>query len=516
MLPDIPYSDTPDSTDTNDSAGLAESFRSSVQSSYASRHDSASATITGVNSSYFNATVNRLQVIDNTVEEIKYEGLPATVEEKTDPNAEEDNFVKIFRKKEHYRNASNINSGYKWLLNMIGRNDDTANMLDLTKYLLYKCTDKSYGTNSVDFSIFSPDMIKEIGKGSIDADSPEAKLWSALKEAGYSDVSAASVLGNIYVESEVNPSLIDNKELSSNRDDEEPDINSPASFIGINRWSKNRKKKLIKFAESRGKEWSDIDIQIEYLLAEIAEEPGGADGYATNFAIKSGSLQAISRDAWLEEENVEEATSKFMLWYEIPDSKKDGGKEALRRAKAKEFMIKFKKSPNTSAGNNGSGSAEDIIAACEELTQHYLDMNAIYSVQGGELIYGNIEACYDSQYICCATYVSLALLRSGALTAEQINAYNYHYTGPGGIPDMLQAAGWTKVSASEMQPGDVINDYCEHVLVYAGNDTYWDQNSCVTYRGMASSAPTRGPITSYTARSGDLQVWRAPSNNTSS
>lgn len=95
----------------------------------------------------------------------------------------------------------------------------------------------------------------------------------------------------------------------------------------------------------------------------------------------------------------------------------------------------------------------------------------------------------------------MALYLSGMLTPEQINAYNYHWTGSGGIPSMLQAAGWYQVSPSEAQPGDVINDYTVHVLVYAGDGRFWDQNS-------ATGSSPLGTTVGYDLNR--CQIWRAP------
>lgn len=140
----------------------------------------------------------------------------------------------------------------------------------------------------------------------------------------------------------------------------------------------------------------------------------------------------------------------------------------------------------------------EILQVCQEVTNHYLGMNAQYSLSN--LIWGNIEGCWNHRYICCATYVSMVLYQSGALTADQINAYNYHWTGSGGVPDMLAAAGWYKVPQSEMQPGDVLNRTGYHVMIYAGDGKVWDQNTCT---GACYPGPFSQSMSGY-------DVWRAP------
>lgn len=70
---------------------------------------------------------------------------------------------------------------------------------------------------------------------------------------------------------------------------------------------------------------------------------------------------------------------------------------------------------------------------------------------------------------------------------------------------MLESAGWIQVPPSEAQPGDVVNHYTVHVMIYAGNGRVWDQTSCVV--SSSGSAPT-GTTIPYDISS--CQIWRAP------
>ena len=161
--------------------------------------------------------------------------------------------------------------------------------------------------------------------------------------------------------------------------------------------------------------------------------------------------------------------------------------------------------------NNGSTGADlktRILQACEAVTNEFLYRpGAEYSLgKDGELplISGDIDKCIkEAQGICCATYVSMVLRVAGALTAEQINAYNYHWTGDGGVPSMLEAAGWKKLDSSQAQPGDVINHFEVHVMIYAGDGNVWDQSSCV---GDRRGGPYPADISGY-------DVWRAPNSD---
>ena len=136
-----------------------------------------------------------------------------------------------------------------------------------------------------------------------------------------------------------------------------------------------------------------------------------------------------------------------------------------------------------------------------------IDRNARY----GAYTYNNIQKTYESDPgVVCASYVALVLYKSGLMTEDQINLYNYHYTVD--FPNMLAVAGWTVVDKSDLQPGDVLNKPGEgnngHAVIYVGDGLIYDQTSAVW--SSSGSAPTGKPksvngyLNGYTA-------WRAPS-----
>ena len=166
------------------------------------------------------------------------------------------------------------------------------------------------------------------------------------------------------------------------------------------------------------------------------------------------------------------------------------------------YDFKNKTSSNTSMGN------KNILEACAAVTKMMIDRGCVYPSDYDLLDRSGIDyQLNEAHYICCATYVSSVLYYSGLLSAEQINAYNYHYTGSGGVPDMLAAAGWKKLeNPSDMQPGDVLNDYGTHVMIYAGNGKVWDESTAVT--SISGRAPFGTPIGYSQMNSPNMQVWR--------
>ncbi len=143
---------------------------------------------------YYNKYINISDTVTNKVNTQEYTQGTPTIKEKTDPEAEEENFSTIFNKYEYRKNKSNIKDVSEWLFEIIETNESTANMADLVRYLLYKATGTSYGVKEYDFNIFYPGTLTEVGDGDyvvhIDKSSPDIVIndVETLKKAfaGYS------------------------------------------------------------------------------------------------------------------------------------------------------------------------------------------------------------------------------------------------------------------------------------------------------------------------------------------
>ena len=157
------YPSTPDHTDNVDTAGIAEAYRQEIEKKLKEKlYSNISTNITSLTSEYYYSTKGK-KSIRNTTESSKYVASPGKTEEKTDKDSDEPNFVTIYRKKEHQKNASNINSAPEWLFQILEKNDSTKDsMVDLTKYLLYKATGKDYGVKEFNFGIFDADKFNSV------------------------------------------------------------------------------------------------------------------------------------------------------------------------------------------------------------------------------------------------------------------------------------------------------------------------------------------------------------------
>lgn len=115
-------------------------------------HTTVSVSVTYVRGDYFSKKINRSQNTKTTQYCQNYIASTPQIREKVEKDANEVNFVTLLSSSEHRGARKNILSATQLLFQMLQQNDDTNNMVDLTKYLLYKVTGDDYGVTEYDFS----------------------------------------------------------------------------------------------------------------------------------------------------------------------------------------------------------------------------------------------------------------------------------------------------------------------------------------------------------------------------
>lgn len=140
-------------------------------------------------------TTNEQTSVNNS-----YERSTSDVREKidVDPNTG-DNFVKALRESGNAYRVLTNHGTLVWLCEILEENEDTAEMIDLTKALIQKAIDPNAEID-FDFSIFSPENFNN-ANGGIYGDTIQDKVWFSLKALGYSDEAVAGAMGNIDCES---------------------------------------------------------------------------------------------------------------------------------------------------------------------------------------------------------------------------------------------------------------------------------------------------------------------------
>ena len=79
------------------------------------------------------------------------------------------------------------------------------------------------------------------------------RIWNFLKSKGFSDTVVAGIMGNLKMESNLNPSA----------------VNRSSGAYGIAQWLGSRKTALSNFARSRGTSMNDLQTQLDFLWKEL-------------------------------------------------------------------------------------------------------------------------------------------------------------------------------------------------------------------------------------------------------
>ena len=284
-LETIDYPDSPDEITNSDPASIASNYAKRIRSKYSVRYRQASIlNIMSTSEIYyaFEGTVTN----ENTVTTSKYTSSPPVIKEKTDKYSNEDNFVNLFLR--NYEAKTNILSAPSWLFEILESSEKTVEMVDLTKYLLYKATNYSYRVTDYDFSTLNQENFVSIGGDygtSSGIEGVQGQIYNFFLSKGIPAPGVAAIMGNIQAESSFVPDATN------------------STHNGLCQWDKNdRFLRLVELANSKGTDWTDVQTQIEFIWQELEK----------NYSkVKEVLINAT------EEDDIEYATWYFGRYYEV-------------------------------------------------------------------------------------------------------------------------------------------------------------------------------------------------------
>lgn len=134
-------------------------------------------------------------------------------------------------------------------------------------------------------------------------ESIQYKVWTRMVGAGYSEYATAGAMGSIEVESGFNPSIIEK--------------GSGAGF-GLCQWTGGRRTQLEAYASARNASPSDVDLQIDFLLAELNKNTSDPN---VNYQLMNNKKQGYTVDQWLNATDITTAASAFCWTFERPSAK---------------------------------------------------------------------------------------------------------------------------------------------------------------------------------------------------
>lgn len=102
------------------------------------------------------------------------------------------------------------------------------------------------------------------GRGNYDVDNAPY-IWGWLTKQGFSNQAAAGIMGNLYAESKMNPRACQGGGFST-----DITVDGKTGY-GIAQWTfDTRQQGLLDYAKSKGKSSGELDVQLEYMMAEVS------------------------------------------------------------------------------------------------------------------------------------------------------------------------------------------------------------------------------------------------------
>ena len=179
----------------------------------------------------------------------------------------------------------------------------------------------------------------------------EQKIWNYLKAKGLNDYGAAGLMGNLYAESALIPTNLQNTyEKSLGYTDAAytaaVDNGSYSNFVrdsagyGLAQWTYwSRKQGLLEYAKAAGKSIGDLEMQLDFLMKELSGS--------------YGSLLALLKSA----ASVKAASDAVLTQFERPADQSDSAK-TRRASYGQTYYTKF---AGTSAGDSSKGKEETKV-----------------------------------------------------------------------------------------------------------------------------------------------------------
>ena len=298
------------------------------------------------------------------------------------------------------------------------------------------------------------------------------KTWNFLIGQGFSEIAVAGLMGNIHQESGgFNPAIVEN--------------GGSGEGIGLIQWSFGRRDQLENYAASLGKHWSDVDVQLDFLLMELT--PGGSQ-YA-NFQF----IPSSAYEQWKNASTAEEAARIFSEAFERPGTPMMENRVHWAYVYYEQYKGTFSPSEDV----NSEGSVQAFLEEAQKVADY---------VRENQFSYGNAlinPAIDDSEkLVSCDRYVGWVLYNMGFTDQPEKQGLTVHV-----LRDYCLDKGWEEInSVNELQAGDIVfseyrGDPYGHTFICAGpadRDGYWIRYDCGNEGRIRSQQPFTEPINGFT------------------
>ena len=314
----------------------------------------------------------------------------------------------------------------------------------------------------------------------------EEKIWNYLKAAGLSDCGVAGLMGNLYAESALSSTNLQNTyEKSLGFTDAEytaaVDDGNYSNFVkdqagyGLAQWTFwSRKQSLLNYAKQCGKSIGDLEMQLAFLVKELA-------GYA-------GVLSVLKTAT-----TVQAASDKVLVDFERPADQSQSAK-TRRASYGQKYYDKYAGGSTTAATTTTTGggkmTAKELVEKAIDIAKNYntVYMWGVFGAPVSESVIAGKTKQYPSWYTSAKQTSFRKLIGKGyfgfdcvclikAILWGWIGDSSKSYGGAkyasNGVPDIGADAMITKcyevsTKFSGMAPGEVV--WCKgHIGLYIGD-----------------------------------------------
>ena len=466
----------------------------------------------------------------------------SSLSRKDDINSKTDNFVTLFRESSTAR--SYILDAPDWLFEMLKSNDDTADMVDLTKYLLNKATDSDrFGDIDPDdlFKIFDTTNFTNMGSSSgrnvsikgckITRDEFISAVKNYRNDTDYQTYLAANA-ENFYDictagNNDINPCLVFAHAALETGWGTSSDCKNDNNFFGMGHGN----------TQASGKGYSSaaesIQDYCDWINNKISNPSSIVQDYATvdsKFSDASSIYAVYAAYAYLGDTHISDEpdfNNPNQSYYESHGSNwgtggriylpliygdnyakecghPNGSDETTTKERADYSVYTTNKRVSIAeeifgtsclirtAGSGDSSSilnvADSIHSYMEENSYSYCTLGAEDNSHEGEC---GLDATFEDSktnhhLTCCATYVSWVLQDAGAIEDSE------HTNSSSALATLLGSKGWTKIETyDELEAGDIVfmtcntTDTIEHTQIYAGNNDWYNAGTAAASQNSA-------------------------------
>ena len=326
-----------------------------------------------------------------------------------------------------------------------------------------------------------------------DMEQDAKNIYGILSGLGMPDENIAGILGNFEVESGLDPTAVERVPITGDeyhRIGEQKQAAEKENFegrgIGVGQWTADRNVALRKYAEEKGGNWYDLEIQIAFMISDdggaalvremIEGTNEGADNpkMASRFFLQNWERPADMATGGQNDITRGENASKWFAKMSGWSADKDAAESVLaltdteikgaNRKSVRQQMVEC----DTGAGSNSGGNS-DIAEAFATYAFPKYDMAAgndgtyMYLWLHDEIFGGN-------QYASCDNGSATAIRWSGSDDSfpQQNSDMQLEYAATE-KEKWEEVEGWDQSSTDGLEPGDVLITK-GHIGIYLGED----------------------------------------------